>query len=258
MVRKKRKSRVRFARVPAGGETCPFCLMLASRGAVYYSEETAGANSHYHAHCRCQIVPSWDDAAIEGYDPDLYYDMWKHPEKYANGGQSSVEEWLSEVTRSVGAAFNEEYSKGYEQWIQRVLDVEHNGIHRQQQEVHIEGTQAYKNTLKQRKQPQSAFYGDLEQVDELIARYIGNGTPDIDDLGQWEGTEVCVADRVVGFVYGRKGQRLDTRCFKIHYANDGIHAVPRYDEGYDPDEIRRHLGRPRRSRSTPPGRRAGV
>ena len=83
MARKKRQSRVRFARVPAGGETCPFCLMLASRGAVYYTEETAGANSHYHAHCRCQIVPSWDGAAIEGYDPDLYYDMWKHPEKYS-------------------------------------------------------------------------------------------------------------------------------------------------------------------------------
>ena len=38
----------RFARVPAGGETCDFCLMLASRGFVYQTEVAA---SHAHANC---------------------------------------------------------------------------------------------------------------------------------------------------------------------------------------------------------------
>lgn len=41
-------SRPRFARVPSGRETCPFCLMLASRGFVYRTEATA---SHAHANC---------------------------------------------------------------------------------------------------------------------------------------------------------------------------------------------------------------
>ena len=31
-----------FARIPTGFETCTFCLMLASRGAVYHSRKTAG------------------------------------------------------------------------------------------------------------------------------------------------------------------------------------------------------------------------
>lgn len=31
-----------FARVPTGFETCAFCLMLASCGAVYHSRKTAG------------------------------------------------------------------------------------------------------------------------------------------------------------------------------------------------------------------------
>lgn len=62
----------RFARVPQGGETCRFCLMLASRGAVYHSEDTAGAVDHYHANCDCKAVPDFGDG-IEGYDPDVLY-----------------------------------------------------------------------------------------------------------------------------------------------------------------------------------------
>lgn len=70
----------RWARIPTGAETCQFCIMLASRGFVYHSEETA---SHAHANCDCRVTPSWDKSPmVQGYDPDKYYDMWKHPEKY--------------------------------------------------------------------------------------------------------------------------------------------------------------------------------
>lgn len=80
----------RWARVPAGAETCMWCIMLASRGFVYHSEETA---SHSHAHCDCRIVPSWDkdNPAVQGYDPELYYDMWKHPEKYKEQQQFALQ-----------------------------------------------------------------------------------------------------------------------------------------------------------------------
>lgn len=79
----------RWARIPTGAETCEFCIMLASRGFVYHSEETA---SHAHAHCDCRVVPSWDKSPlVQGYDPDKYYDMWKHPEKYENAKDEGVE-----------------------------------------------------------------------------------------------------------------------------------------------------------------------
>ena len=80
---KKDPKKPKWARVPAGAETCMWCIMLASRGFAYLSEESA---SHSHAHCDCRIVPSWDkkNPAVQGYDPELYYDMWKHPEKYEN------------------------------------------------------------------------------------------------------------------------------------------------------------------------------
>lgn len=72
--------RVRFARVPTGATNCPYCLMLASRGFVYKSELSAlNAN---HPHCDCRIVEGFDGMQVEGYDPDEYYDRWKHPERY--------------------------------------------------------------------------------------------------------------------------------------------------------------------------------
>lgn len=74
-------ARPRWARVPTGSETCQWCIMLASRGFDYLSEESA---SHTHANCDCRIVPSWDrkNPSVQGYDPDKYYDMYRHPENY--------------------------------------------------------------------------------------------------------------------------------------------------------------------------------
>lgn len=64
----------KFARVPSGSETCDYCLMLASRGFVYASEQTA---SHAHAGCDCRVVPSWNAFRVQGYDPDALYDEWQ-------------------------------------------------------------------------------------------------------------------------------------------------------------------------------------
>lgn len=67
-------SRPRWARVPVGGETCEFCIMLASRGFVYHTADTA---SHAHANCDCRVVPSWDKSpSVQGYKPDKYFDEW--------------------------------------------------------------------------------------------------------------------------------------------------------------------------------------
>lgn len=64
---------VRFARVTTGRETCAFCYMLASRGAVYHTRETAGQFGHYHRNCDCKVVPGFGDdpdaVLVEGHDP---------------------------------------------------------------------------------------------------------------------------------------------------------------------------------------------
>lgn len=159
--RKRPQSGVRFARVPSGGETCPFCMMLASRGAVYYSEQTAGADGHYHPNCRCRIVPSWGTAEIEGYDPDLYYDMWKHPEKYA-----APKDGTSIAAELAEDAANQMYSDAYE---------------RLKHTMELEGVE-YVPPIQYAKQPTQAEIieriggGDLTSgsCSSLALAYIGN------------------------------------------------------------------------------------
>lgn len=69
----------RYARVPSGAETCRFCIMLASRGFVYRTKESAGEGNHYHANCDCRIVPGFDgETTVAGYDPDAYYEQYRN------------------------------------------------------------------------------------------------------------------------------------------------------------------------------------
>ena len=69
----------RFARVPTGFETCTFCLMLASRGAVYYSRKTAGEWRHFHRNCDCKVVPRFEKdplaVLVEGHNPREAYEV---------------------------------------------------------------------------------------------------------------------------------------------------------------------------------------
>lgn len=61
--------RTGVARVPAGSTTCRFCVMLASRGAVYHTSESAGQSRTFHDNCDCMsvVVRSAGDYP-EGYD----------------------------------------------------------------------------------------------------------------------------------------------------------------------------------------------
>jgi hypothetical protein len=49
--------RTAYARVPTGTETCKFCVMLASRGAIYSDAASAGDGNKYHGDCDCVPTP---------------------------------------------------------------------------------------------------------------------------------------------------------------------------------------------------------
>lgn len=80
-----RREGVRFARVSTGLETCTFCLMLASRGAVYHTRESAGEFSHYHRRCDCKVVPGFADdpmaELVEGHSPREAQRQWQELER---------------------------------------------------------------------------------------------------------------------------------------------------------------------------------
>lgn len=70
-----------YARVPVG-DTCAYCIMLASRGFDYWSEKTAKAASH--KGCNCVIVPFHEAGNIPGYEDKLA----SYREQYAEARQA--------------------------------------------------------------------------------------------------------------------------------------------------------------------------
>ncbi|MFC2756970.1 EndoU domain-containing protein [Propionibacterium acidifaciens] len=150
---------VRYARIPRGPKTCAFCSMLASRGWVYRSKETASQRKRggrYHDRCDCAIVPSWSrrTPTIDGYDPGALYKQYQqartaakttdetvilaemrrqHPDRYTDGVKprptltSDGSRYLSRAGRELG--FGPADVRGLDQARRHVIegDVKKNG-----------------------------------------------------------------------------------------------------------------------------------
>ena len=88
-----------WAWIPAG-DTCAFCLTLASRGWQKASKSAIknGHAEHVHANCDCtyavRFKPNID---VEGYDPQRYLDM------YYNADGSTPEERINAIRRDLYA-----------------------------------------------------------------------------------------------------------------------------------------------------------
>lgn len=78
---KKRNTGAQVAWIPFG-DTCPFCLMLASNG---WRNQTVGGAEHHakhiHANCDCNYAVRFDNhSGVQGYDPDKYKEMFDNVE----------------------------------------------------------------------------------------------------------------------------------------------------------------------------------
>lgn len=74
-----------WARVLVGEVNCAFCAMLASRGAVYKSEKTAGFEAHGKCDCVCTLVvkgESWEGDAEAALLQDMWEDARDNPNEY--------------------------------------------------------------------------------------------------------------------------------------------------------------------------------
>lgn len=61
------------------GDTCAFCIALASRGWQEASKKAlkGGHAEHIHANCDCTYAIRFDSSSnVAGYDPDAYLEMW--------------------------------------------------------------------------------------------------------------------------------------------------------------------------------------
>lgn len=88
MVTNAKREGVRWARVPTGAKTCSWCLILASRDAVFHSKASAGGDGNrYHGDCDC--IPTRIANASDyppGYLPDNAYEMYQAARNEAQSG----------------------------------------------------------------------------------------------------------------------------------------------------------------------------
>lgn len=67
-----------FAWIPSG-DTCAFCITLASRGWQYASKKALrnGHAEHIHSHCDCQYAIRFSSRTnVSGYNPEEYREMY--------------------------------------------------------------------------------------------------------------------------------------------------------------------------------------
>lgn len=67
-----------FAWIPSG-DTCAFCIAIASRGWQYISKESFrnGHAEHIHSNCDCAYAVRFDESSnVSGYNPQIYEDLY--------------------------------------------------------------------------------------------------------------------------------------------------------------------------------------
>ena len=82
MLRNGIRDRAQFAWIPSG-DTCAFCITLASRGWQNISEKALknGHAEHIHSNCDCAYMVRHDSSTnVKGYDPDKYREMYDNAE----------------------------------------------------------------------------------------------------------------------------------------------------------------------------------
>lgn len=100
--------RAGWARVPQG-ETCAFCLLLASQGFVYNTRKSALSG---HPGCNCTAVPFHDAHKIPGYGTKLesYERIYREADNLRRSGDLPDE--LNDRIKEARLAHREAYEKG--------------------------------------------------------------------------------------------------------------------------------------------------
>lgn len=91
------------------GDTCAFCMMLASRGWQRISKRTLrnGHAEHIHANCNCEYAVRFDgESTVEGYDPEEYLAI------YNNADGDTWQDKVNSMRRDIYAARKNSLSSG--------------------------------------------------------------------------------------------------------------------------------------------------
>lgn len=104
-----------WAWVPRG-DTCSFCIMLASRGWQKASKKAMknGHAEHIHSNCDCTYAVRFgNDLNVEGYDPDKYLQMYKDADgtRWQDKVNSMRRDFYAENSEKINAQKRSAYEK---------------------------------------------------------------------------------------------------------------------------------------------------
>lgn len=104
-----------FAWIPHG-DTCAFCIMLASRGWQKASKAAlkGGHAEHIHANCDCTYAIRFDgDTSVAGYEPGRYLDMYDSAEgrTWQDKLNAMRRSWYAENAERINAQKRSAYEK---------------------------------------------------------------------------------------------------------------------------------------------------
>ena len=108
-----------WAWIPSG-DTCAFCITLASRGWQKASKKALknGHAEHVHANCDCTYAVRFNDGLdFEGYEPDKYLDMYYDAE--GNTSQERINALRREFYAKNKEDINEQKRSAYAKRIER-------------------------------------------------------------------------------------------------------------------------------------------
>lgn len=210
-----------FAWVP-NGDTCPFCIMLASRGWQYASKKALknGHAEHIHPNCDCTYVVRFDSSTnVVGYDPDKYLKMYNE----AGGDLNALRREIYHRVKNEPTLIKAENPFKHPKTPLTIA--------KDNQSKHIVGGKKYIEYMKTHEYEPSIILLKDEEIQALVDKYHGTGILKLDKNGNVISSEMIVDNNmIIGYaVNNNNGQKVTTSGFKIHYSKDGTHIVPMYE-----------------------------
>ena len=244
-----------FAWIPRG-DTCAFCLTLASRGWQRAGKKALknGHAEHIHANCDCEYAVRFHSSTtVAGYDPEQYLAAYeeaegKTPREKINAlRRAHYAENRKKITAQKRAAYLERQRRTTEKPLllpqiasSTVMEKVEKGdyslrLGRQQYDKHCAGTQRYDEYAASRtaagRDPQSRLKISFEEAQKMIADYSGTGIIKVKRDGTASDVEFVTCETPVG-EYFEGGKWHETRRAAIHHGKKGSHIVPVKEDGH--------------------------
>lgn len=227
MLKNSIRDKAQWAWIPSG-DTCAFCLTLASQGWVNASSKLlkGGHAEHIHANCNCEFAIRFDKkSTVAGYNPLKYRKIYDNAE-----GESSRDK--------INSLRRENYEKNKEKMAfennanllnlnnptQNLLENISNGnistlVNPEKQKSHL-----YDTHLKGK-----SFFLEgiqIEDVQNLIDDNVGKGIVYEKQPGK-QYKEVIELEYDIGYNVDEEGNVVEkTNSFVTHYSNKRTHACP--------------------------------